>query len=91
MTVRAKFKVHSIEATIGSRYDTEQEKHVPAEVRTIKMQPVYQGASGEENTRFWAATPSGTLELAGIHLEAAEQFQVSGEYYLDFTPAGDSP
>lgn|GEM_PF-3061393 len=70
-TLARTHSIHSIEATIGSRYDTEQEKHVPAEVRTIKMEPVYQGASGEENTHFWAATPSGTLELTCIHLEAA--------------------
>lgn len=41
----------------------------------------------EENKSFWKYTPSGKIELQVVNPEAADQFEVGKEYYIDFTPA----
>lgn len=97
--VRAKFTVTGIERiashvakkdengelvknTYGS-YETE-----PREMRTVKMSPVYgNGDPNHENTKFWASSPSGHLEIGCANLEAAEAFELGKEYYVDFTLA----
>lgn len=78
MSVRAKFKVDSIERS----------KHYGegSEMQTIKMTPVY--GNSEENKKFYAASPSGQIHLGTINPEAAKQFELGKEYYVDFTPAG---
>jgi hypothetical protein len=78
MSVRAKFKVQSIERT---------ESYSGGEVVTIKMAPVYSQDPESENRKFWEASPSGSLLLAVINQQAAEQFILGKEYYLDFIPA----
>lgn len=99
MSVRAKFRVNSIKRTESSRskkgpdgkpiknargYDESE----PCELRTVSMSPVYGNGDPEhENTKFWQASPSGSLELGCINLAAAEQFELGKEYYLDFSPA----
>lgn len=72
--VRAKFKVHVIERHAGEK-----------EMRTIHMHPVADGS--EENTRFWEATPGGSLTLNCLNLQAAEKFELGKEYYIDFSEA----
>lgn len=97
--VRAKFKVHSITRTEGSRVvrnadgsEVKNERgypeYEPCEMRTIKMSPVFgNGDPSHENTKFWQASPSGSLELGCVNLDAANQFELGKEYYLDFHPA----
>lgn len=97
--VRAKFKVDSIESTLSSRSvkdakgntvkdDRGYDKREPCEMRTIKMSPVYaNGDPNHENTKFWQASPSGQLSLGCVNLDAAKQFELGKEYYIDFTPA----
>lgn len=78
MSVRAKFKVDSITRT----------KHWDAakgEVQTIRLSPVTSGS--EENKAFYAATPSGSIDLATLNEGAGKQFELGQEYYVDFTPA----
>lgn len=41
-----------------------------------------------ENKAFFAATPSGTLNVGVL---SAEHFQVGAEYYLDVTPSVRHP
>ena len=41
----------------------------------------------DENKNFWAATPSGKLEMRIKNEVAAEQFEIGKEYYLVFTEA----
>lgn len=77
MTVRAKFRVQSIERHIAGG----------DEVHTIKMAPVYSDDQDSENYKFWKWTPAGEIELGTINREAAEAFELDGEYYVDFTPA----
>jgi hypothetical protein len=82
-TVRAKFKVTSIEY-----YES------PAQSARVKMAPVYssKNAKGEyvqneENKSFWQATPTGELWMHINNPSAVAAFVVGNEYYLDFTPA----
>jgi hypothetical protein len=51
----------------------------------INLSPVTGGS--EENDRFFASTPTGTITLTTVNMEAAKQFENGKEYYVDFTPA----
>lgn len=89
--VRAKFKVDAIERNMTTRGvvgPDGQTTYVPAEMRTVKLSPVYQnGDPTHENSKFWQYTPSGQISLGCINLEAADAFELGKEYYVDFTPA----
>lgn len=71
--VRAKFRVNSL---------TQYENAV-----SVFLEPVYSDDPESENKKFWDYTPSGKIELQTTNLEAAKQFEVAKEYYVDFTPA----
>ena len=78
MSVRAKFLVKTIS----------ESKHWDASkpnIKSIELVPVTSGS--EENKAFYAATPSGNINLFTINYDAASQFVIGAEYYLDFTPA----
>ncbi len=77
--VRAKFKVESIERS----------KYGGQEMQTIKLSPVYpkQGDPNDENAKFYAATPSGSIQLGTVNPEAGNKFELGKEYYVEFTPA----
>lgn len=77
MTVRAKFKVDSIARSKGWG-DIK-------EVQTIHLTPVMSGS--EENEAFYAATPAGEINLGIVNADAAKQFDLGAEFYVDFTPA----
>lgn len=80
MTVRAKFKVHSITET----------KHWEASkgnMFTVHMNQVSSGS--EENKRFFEATPSGEIKMA-VNNAVGKMFPVGSEFYVDFTPV-DQP
>lgn len=77
MTVRAKFKVNSI--TRQQHWDASK-----GEIQTIKLSPVSSGSP--ENSSFYAATPCGNIELGTVNADAAQQFTLGGEFYVDFTP-----
>lgn len=78
MSVRAKFKVNEItEHAYGNQL-----------MKTIKLQPVAKSSDpNDENSRFWAASPNGEIRLGTLNLDAAAQFEINGEYYIDFTRA----
>jgi hypothetical protein len=77
MSVRAKFKVQEItEHAYGEKT-----------MKTIKLQPVYGTKEGSENKAFWDASPNGEIRLGTINMDAAAQFVLNGEYYIDFTRA----
>lgn len=42
------------------------------------------GSGSEENKKFFAATPSGKLEVSSVVPDA---FEVGKEYYIDISPA----
>lgn len=56
---------------------------------TITLQPVTSGS--QENDKFFAATPGGQVELSVVNEDAARQFEVGGDYYLDFSRVGEKP
>jgi hypothetical protein len=98
--VRAKFKVDKIERTMSSRQKKDADGNFiknergywetgPAEMQTVVMSPVYgNGDPAHENTKFWAASPSGQLLLGCVNEEASKYFELGKEYYIDFTKAG---
>ncbi|MDE2102608.1 MAG: hypothetical protein KGL39_35505 [Patescibacteria group bacterium] len=71
MSVRAKFKVESVEHTADSA--------------NVKLSAVISGS--EENKQFFRWTPSGGIQLSTVNKEAANRFEPGKEYYVDFTPA----
>lgn len=79
MSVRAKFKVDSVER---SKYGANDE------LQTIKLSPVYKTSNPEdENSTFWKYTPSGSITLGTINKVAGDYFELGKEYYIDFTLA----
>ncbi len=91
MSVRAKFKVQRVEAsqTMKRKPGGKDNEYETVEVRTIVLQPVYavNGDPEHENSKFWAASPSGEIKLGTINPAAWEAFELGGEYYVDFTKA----
>lgn len=83
--VRAKFKVFYKGSHMNAVWGPDGRAKGEAEVHDIKLGPVTSGS--DENKAFYASTPSGTLELNTINKEAADQFMLNGEYYIDFTRA----
>lgn len=78
MTVRAKFKVQSITQSAGWGAS-------PVRVFTVRLTPVVGGS--EENKSFYAATPTGSIELGCTNEGVGEQFAIGQDFYVDFTPA----
>lgn len=78
MGVCAKFKVDTI--TRSKHWDKSK-----GEIHTIRLTPVTSGS--DENAEFYAATPSGSIDLATVNQQAGEQFELGQEYYVDFTKA----
>jgi hypothetical protein len=95
MSIRAKFKVDAIERSAVSTFPHQTEagnidysKPVAGEMHTIKMSPVYgNNDPTHENTKFWSATPTGSLQLGCVNAEAGGRFEIGKEYYIDFTLA----
>jgi hypothetical protein len=73
--VRAKFYVVSVKKT----------KFMDGLGSVVELTPVINGS--DENKEFYKWTPSGRIELGTINEEAAKQFEIGKEYYVDFTPA----
>jgi hypothetical protein len=91
MAVRAKFRLNSVTIDVYDKNEQRDGKWVKVgnvERRTLNFTPVYgNGDPNHENTKFWDASPSGSLQLGCINPEAYSQFEIGKEYYLDFTPA----
>ncbi len=99
MSVRCKFKVDSIKRDLahvtkrddaGSPVKDERGNYVyeKGESWSVAMSPVYgNGDPTHENTKFWAATPSGQFTLNTVNKAAVDRLELGGEYYLDITKA----
>ena len=86
MSVRAKFRC--TEAT--DRWSGIPDRPAQKSVKLEAVMPAYKDGKPDPdhpNTQFFAATPSGRLELAIMNPAAAEQFVIGREYFIDFTPA----
>lgn len=75
MTVRCKFRCNSVE----KRLDNYKE---PRFLYTYDFSAVYSGS--EENEKFFAYTPSGSLKVGSFK---DDLFEPGKEYYLDILPA----
>ena len=51
----------------------------------VELKPVISGS--QENEDFYRYTPGGEITLYTINENAASQFIIGKEYYIDFTPA----
>lgn len=69
MSVRAKFVCNEVA------------KNMYGSTR-VSFHPVTNGS--KENEQFWKYTPAGKIEMQIDNPEAAAQFEVSKEYYVDF-------
>lgn len=96
--VRAKFTVASIERTMGSgpKLDAEgnrvqengRDVWEPCEMWTVKLSPVYANNDPQhENSKFWGASPSGSIALGTVNKAAVDQFDLGKEFYVDFHEA----
>ncbi len=88
MTTRAKFRVDSVRITEESVFDHETQQPVRKQVATIELHPVT-GASAE-NEKFYASTPSCSITLNIVNLEAAVMFKQGEELYVDFFSCNES-
>lgn len=94
-SVRAKFRClevtrrysHTAEPSVHNGHAPE---HDVFQYR-VKLAPVFGTKSGRsakcpENEAFYAATPSGEIELTTVSESAASAFTPGQAYYVDFTP-----
>lgn len=79
--VRAKFKVSSVTEHLYG-------KEV---MKTVALEPVFGGPNeSEENKKFFKWTPSGKVELGTLNPDAAKEFEIGKEYYIDFSKCEES-
>lgn len=72
---RAKFACTSV--TKSKHWNKDHEFNYAAKFNAVM-------SGSEENDKFFAATPSGTIEVSTV---AADVFEPGKSYYIDFTPA----
>lgn len=82
MAVVAKFRVHGVKHNFWSNTPK------PDSVE-VTMQPVY--GDSPENKEFFAATPSGQIQVLIKNDLASEQFKPGQTYYVTFTPEEAEP
>ena len=71
MKVRTKFRVDSV-------------KEAGDGMKAVSLNAVIGGSP--ENDSFFKWTPSGQISIGTINKQAAENFNVGQEFYVDFTP-----
>lgn len=59
------------------------------DVYLLSFNPVYSGS--EENKKFFKSTPGGIFQFHTINAEAAAQFEIGKEYYVDIFSADPIP
>ncbi len=83
MSVRAKFKVIGMDVADGRRYNEETQNKDIVKTATVRMLPVYEGST--ENEEFFNATPAGDIRLDLLNEKTFSKFKVGKDYYIDFT------
>ena len=78
MSVRAKFRVTNAQPFAGPDGKANGWK--------VQLTPVYDSNKESENGRFYQATPWGEIVLGTVNPDAAAQFSIGAEMYVDFTP-----
>lgn len=89
--MRCKMNLRSItheHGTVPIIDDHGKRQQVPGKTASLVFYPVYhQGNPEHENSKFWAATPGGKLELMVVNAAAVEGLEVGADYYVDIQPA----
>lgn len=85
MAVRAKFRCNVISAPHNNTRWNDDGTSEQVESVDIQLYPVVGGS--EENKKFYTNTPGGSILLNVVNPEAAKQFEIGKEYYVDFTEA----
>ena len=86
MSVRAKFRVGGISLEAYGGYKDEPK----VVARRIKMNGVWKGNDPtSEDSIFGSATPQADLSMLVVNPEAADQFELEGEYYVTFEKVKD--
>jgi len=80
MNIRAKFRCIEIKKSMGGTYD-ERGRYVPGVLHGYRFSAIT--GDSDENKRFFASTPSGSIELNSVR---DDLFELGKDYYLDFTP-----
>lgn len=96
MSTKARFQIHSVTETIGSKptgkkNDRGYDEYEPAPMFSIKANPVYGNGDPEHpNTKFWQASPSGVFELGTVNAAAVEGWKPGTilEFTIDIVPEG---
>lgn len=94
--VRCKFRVTGIKAEYRDKHEKRDGQYVLVgreKFQTVEMAPVYANNDpNHENSKFWAASPSGSLTLGTVNGAAVEELEKGlaegGEFYIDITRAG---
>jgi hypothetical protein len=79
-TVRAKFFVKSIQAMTNGDPANDQ-------CSEVKLAPVYGANADDANAQWSKYTPSGEISMLITNPAAVDQFDLGGEYFVDFTKA----
>lgn len=82
MNVRAKFMCYSVRKTYTTKWV--EGKATLGYLYDYEFHVVH--GDTEENKKFFASTPSGTVNLMSIR---DDLFDPGKEYYLDFSPAAE--
>lgn len=89
--MRCKMTLRSISHEIASipKFDADGKRYnVNGTAATLAFYPVYhQNDPEHENSKFWAATPSGELKLGVMNADVVKGMVVGEEYYVDISPA----
>lgn len=86
MAVRAKFKVNSVTPPREvDRFNNETKENEKMTIIDVQLSPVTSGS--EENQKFYAWTPGGSLTLSTVNLELAKELVLGKEFFVDLTPA----
>lgn len=83
MSVRAKFKVQRKETSLMTVRNPETGEYEQKEGTTVHLSPVTSGS--KENEEFFYFTPGGQIQLGTINEDAAAQFALGTEFYVDFS------
>jgi hypothetical protein len=74
---RAKFVVSSITQSAGWGKNPH--------IYTVRLSPVAGGS--HENEAFYAATPTGSIELGLVSQAVGKEFAIGQSFYVDFSPS----
>jgi hypothetical protein len=87
MSVIAKFKVeYKSQPYAINQWLSDEAKSGIRAVQDVVLRPV-SGDGAEENKKFFASTPNGSITMSIVNTEAASKLVVGKEYYVRFEEA----